>query len=625
MNLWRRRLRLAAVAAVGVVALIAAGCSSSGGSGNSNAGSSGVPVKGGTATVSLAAGITSDWIFPFYAITNSSVYNSNQFQWMFYRPLYMFGNNTNTNVTINYPLSPANAPAYTNGGKTVVINMKGWKWSDGQAVDAQSVVFFLNMAEAEKANWYAYVPGLLPDNVVSYKATGPDQVTMQLNQAYSSLWYTYNQLSEINPMPEAWDVTSLGAKPGSGGCSTDSAADHWAKCTAVYNFLTAQSKIASTYATSPLWSVVDGPWKLSSFNTDGNYTIVPNRAYSGSPKPQLSAVKFEPFTADSAEYTALRTGQLDIGYVPTQDLPQKPTNSYLPSTNPLGSSYYLEPFLDYGIQYAQPNFNNPQVGFLVRQLYIRQAMQYAENQPGISTAIWRGYATPVSGPVPTVPSNPFVPAIQKENGGQGPYPYDPGKATALLTSHGWKEVGGVMTCQDASKCGTGITQGEQLKLTFAVATGIAAATATYETIKSEESQVGIDVTLLQQSFNSIIGESAPCAPMSSKCNVQVFAYGGWGYDGPGFEPTGEPLFATGAGSNSGNYSDPTMDKLIQATHTSSSMSVFDQYATYGTQQLPFMWIPEANPFQIQAITSKLHGVTFSPMFTMLPEYWYFTK
>jgi peptide/nickel transport system substrate-binding protein len=625
MNVWRRKLRLAAVAAASVVALIAAGCSSSGGSGGSGSASSGVPVKGGTATVALPAGVTNDWIFPFYAITNSSVYNSNQFQWMFYRPLYMFGNNTNTNVTINYPLSPANAPVYSNGGKTVVINLKGWKWSDGETVGAQSVIFFLNMAKAEKSNWYAYVPGLLPDNVVSYKATGPDQVTIQLNSAYSSLWYTYNQLSEINPMPLAWDVTSLGAKPGSGGCGTDTAADGWAKCKAVYTFLTAQSKISSTYATSPLWAVVDGPWKLSSFNSNGNVTVVPNKSYSGSPKPQLSAVKFEPFTADSAEYTALKTGELDVGYIPTQDLAQKPTNSPLPTSNPLGSAYYLEPFFSYGIEYAQPNFDNPQVGYLVRQLYIRQAMQYAEDQPGISKQIWRGYATPVSGPVPTVPSNPFIPAIQKENGGQGPYPYDPAKAKALLTSHGWSEVNGVMTCQDPSKCGSGITKGEQLKLTFNYATGIAAATATYETIKSEESQVGIDVTLIGQSFNTIIGQSAPCAPMGPKCNIQVFAYGGWGYDGPGFEPTGEPLFATGAGSNSGNYSNAQMDKLITETHTSNSLSVFDQYATYAAQQLPFMWVPNPNPFQIQAVTSKLHGVAFSPMFTLLPEYWYFTK
>ena len=623
MKLWRRKLRLAAIAGVGAVALIAAGCGSSGSS--TPSGSSGAAVKGGTASVALPAGVTYSWIFPFYAITNASVYNDEQFQFLMYRPLYMFGGNNNTSVSVNYPLSPADPPVYSNGGKTVTVTMKGWKWSNGETVDANSVIFFLNMAKAEKANWYAYSSGLMPDNVVSYKAAGPNTLTIQLNQAYSSIWYTYNQLAELNPMPAAWDVTSLGAKPGSGGCTTDSAADGWAKCKAVYTFLTAQSKIASTYATSPLWSVVDGPWKLSTFNTDGNVTIVPNKAYSGSPKAQLTAVKFVPFTSDTAEYTALKTGAVDVGYIPTQDLPQKPTNSSLPATNPLGSSYYLEPFFDYGIQYSQPNFNNPQVGFEVRQLYIRQAMQYAEDQPGIDKAIWRGYAVPTSGPVPTVPSNQFEPAVERENGGQGPYPYDPAKAKALLTSHGWSEVGGVMTCQDASKCGTGIKQGQQLKMTFVYSTGVAAATATYQAIKSEEASVGIDVTLVGQSFDTIIGESAPCAPMGPKCNIQVFSYGGWSFDGPGFEPTGEPLFATGAGSNSGNYSDPTMDKLITQTHTSNSMDVFHSYATYGATQLPFMWVPEPNPFGIQAITSKLKGVTFNPLFTLVPEYWNFTK
>jgi peptide/nickel transport system substrate-binding protein len=625
MKFWRRTLRLAAIAVTAAVALTAAACSSSGGSSSTGASTGGTPVSGGTASIALPAGVTNDWIFPFYAITNAGVYNDNQFQFLMYRQLYMFGNNTNTSVSVNYPLSPANPPQFTNGGKTLVINMKGWKWSDGETVNAQSVVFFLNMAKAEKANWYAYSTGLLPDNVVSYKATGPNQVTMQLNNAYSSLWYTYNQLAEINPMPKAWDVTSLGAKPGSGGCITDSAADGWKHCKAVYTFLTAQSKIASTYATSPLWAVVDGPWKLSTFNTNGNVTMVPNKAYSGSPKPRLSAIKFVPFTSDSAEYTALKTGAVDVGYIPTQDLPQKPTNSPLPATNPLGSSYYLEPFYSYGIQYAQPNFNNPQVGFLVRQLYIRQAMQYAEDQPGIDKAIWRGYATPVSGPVPTVPPNQFTPAIQKENGGQGPYPYNPSKAKSLLTSHGWAMQGGVMTCQDPSKCGKGITKGQQLKMTFVYSTGVAAATAMWQAIKSEESAVGIDVNLVGQSFDTIIGESAPCAPMGPKCNIQVFAYGGWDYDGPGYEPTGEPLFATGAGSNSGNYSDPTMDKLIQQTHTSNSLSVFHQFATYAANQLPFMWVPQPNPFTIQGVTSKLHNVTFSPLYTLLPEYWYFTK
>jgi len=615
---------LAAAVAVSAV-IAAAACSSNSSAPPTTAASGGTAVKGGIATIALPPATTYNWIFPFYAIANSGVYNGQQFQYLMYRPLYMFGNNTNTSVSINYPLSPADQPVYSDGGKTVTVNLKGWKWSNGESVDANDVVFFLNMAKAEKANWYAYSAGLLPDNLVSYKATGPDQVTMQLNQAYSGLWYTYNQLAEINPMPMAWDVTGLGAAPGSGGCTTDTAADGWAKCKAVYTFLTAQSKAPAGYATSPLWSVVDGPWKLSTFNTDGNVTMVPNPDYSGSPKAQLSAIKFVPYTSDTTEYTALKTGQVDVGYIPTQDLPEKAAGASLPSSDPLGSSYYLEPFFSFGIEYAQPNFNNPQVGYLVRQLYIRQALQYSMDQPGIDASIWRGYAVPTSGPAPVVPANQWTPPIEEENAGQGPYPFDLAKAKALLTSHGWSEVNGVMTCQDPAKCGTGITAGQQLKLTILYSTGVAAATDEWQVYKSDASQIGIDITLQGQTFDAIIGQSDPCAPMGPKCGVQVFAYGGWSFDGPGFEPTGEPLFQTGAGSNSGNYSDATMDKLIAETHTSSSLAVFDQFATYGAEQLPFIWAPNPNPYQVQAITSTLHGVTFSPLFTLLPEYWYFTR
>jgi peptide/nickel transport system substrate-binding protein len=623
MYLGRRVRRLTGVAVVAVAATVAAGCSSS--STPPSSGSGGKAVKGGTALVALPAGVTYNWIFPFYAITNSGVYNGQQFQWLMYRPLYMFGNNTNTSTSINYPLSTANPPVYSNGGKTVAVTMKGWKWSDGSAVDAKSLIFYMNMAKAEKANWYAYSKGLLPDNVVSYQATSANTVTFQLDRPYSTLWFTYNQLAELTPMPLAWDITKLGAPAGSGGCATDSAADGWAKCKAVYTFLTAQSKQAGSYATSPLWKVVDGPWKLSSFSTDGHVTMVPNPAYSGSPKPTLSAIKWVPFTSDSAEYTALKTGAVDVGNIPTQDLPPKPASSPVPTTNPLGSGWTLQPFYNYGIQYAQPNFNNPQVGFIVRQLYIRQALQSIVDQPGISKAIWRGYATPTSGPAPTTMQNPYPPPVQHANGGVGPYPFSIAKAKSLLTSHGWSESGGVMTCQDPAKCGAGIKQGQQLKLTFVYSTGVAAATATWEAIKSDASKAGIVINLVGQSFNTIIGESAPCAPMGPKCNVQVFAYGGWAYDGPGFEPTGEPLFACGAGSNSGNYCNSTMDNLITETHTNSDLSVFHNFATFTTQQLPYMWVPSPNPYEIIAVQNKLHNVRYNALFTVYPEYWYFTK
>ena len=180
-----------------------------------------------------------------------------------------------------------------------------------------------------------------------------------------------------------------------------------------------------------------------------------------------------------------------------------------------------------------------------------------------------------------------------------------------------------MTCQDPAKCGAHITKGQQAKFTYIYSTGQASVTAMWQAYKSDASKAGININLVGQTFNTIIGESAPCAPMGPKCAVQVFAFGGWLFNGPGFEPTGEPLFATGAGSNSGNYSDPTMDNLINQTHVSSATSAFNNYAVFGAQQLPFIWTP--NPYPIQATNVKLHGVTYNALDTLLPEYWYFTK
>ena len=630
MDLARYKWRLGGVAAAAALAMAVAGCGgSSGGSGSG--GSSGSVVKGGTATVAMPAGVTYNYIFPFYAITQSGVYNDNQFQWLFYRPLIFFGGN-NLTVTANWALSPVNQPVYTNGGKTVTMNFKGWKWSDGEDVGASSFIFFMNMVEAETSNWVGYAPGLLPQNVVSYKAEGPNKVVMQLKSPYSSLWFTYNQLAEITPMPEAWDITKSGAKAGSGGCLADSAKDGWAKCKAVYAFMTAQAKDIATYATNPLWQVVDGPWRLKTFSTTGNDTIVPNTKYSGSPKPKLAAIDFKPFTSDTTEYTALKTGQLDVGNIPTQDLPQKPASSVLPTNNPLGSNYNLQPFYAYAISYYQPNFNNPTIGPQFRQLYVRQALQELVDQPGMVKAAWGGYAYPTSGPVPLKPANPWLPPIQKLNGGQGPYPFSIAKAKALFASHGWKVVGGVQTCESpgtgASNCGKGVAKGAQMKFTIDYSTGISAFSNMMATYKSDASQAGVNIGIVGQSFNTIIGEAAPCpgsgsTKLSPKCTAQALEAGGWAFDGPGYLPTGEPLFATGAGSNSGSYSDPKMDSLINLTHTSSSVQDFYKYATYGTQQLPFIWQP--SNYGIQAVSSKLHNVTFNPDYAFTPEYWYLTK
>ena len=604
----RRRL-LGLTGAVGALALVLSACSST----SSPSNSSGTVQKGGTATFGVISGQGPTWIWPFVPIAYESVPNGQTFQFLMYRPLVMFGNN-GLSVQANYALSPITEPVYSDGGQTVTIQLKGWKWSNGETVDAQDVAFWLNMMKAEKANYGGYTPGTLPDNLASYSITAPDTIALHLTKPYGSTWFTYNQLAEITPMPLAWDVTHAGAKPGSGGCHTSTAG-----CAAVFNFLTAQAKDTSTYATSPIWSVVDGPWKLSVFSNDGNDTFVPNKAYSGSPKPTLSALKYVTYTSDSAEYTALKSGTLDVGTVPPADLPQKPLNQALPSTNPLGSSgYQLDPFYTYAIAYYQVNFNNPTYGPALKQLYFRQALMYIDDQEGMSKAIYRGYAYPTTGPVPPKPANAFEPAVESANGGAGPYPFDIAKAKSLLESHGWKMVGGVMTCEDPAKCGSGVKAGTQAKFTMLYTSGVASLAAQEDVYKSDAAQAGISIALQAESFSTLLG----VAVSTNKSWIMV-DISGWAYDGPGYLPTGEPLFLTGAPSNSGGYSNPTMDSLIRSIQDNPSMTLFHQYATFTAEQVPFIWVPQA--YYIEAVKSNLKGVGWNPMYTWLPEYWYFTK
>jgi peptide/nickel transport system substrate-binding protein len=636
----RRRPRIARVAVAGAAALLAVGiaaCSSSSSTPSStgtsasstssaapSASSTAQAVAGGTATYALPAGVTLNYIFPFVPPASANEYNTLGFQELLYRPLYYFGGENNS-VAVNYPLSTANAPVYSNGDKTVTITMKGWKWSNGETVNADDVVFWLNMMKAQTANYYGYVPGLIPDNLASYKATGPETLVLNLKSAVSSIWFTYNQLAELTPMPMAWDISKAGGAAGSGGCTTDTAADKWAKCDAVYNYLAGLAKNANGYTSSPVWGVVDGPWKLSSFNTDGYVTFAPNTAYSGAPKPQLAAVKLVPYTDDTTEYTGLKTGSVDVGYVPPSDLPRVSGGEILPPTSPV-AGYTLSPYYSYGIQYYLINYHNPKTGPIFSQLYIRQALQEVMDQEGMIKAIDNGYGYPTSGAVPEEPVSQWIPTIQSENGGQGPYAFSTSTATSLVTSHGWSEVGGVMTCQKAgtaaADCGAGIAKGVKLSFTMDYATGIQAFQEEVANYKSDAGQAGIQLNLVPQSFDTIIGETTPCA-VGPKCNWDMLNFGGWNYNGPGFEPTGEPLFATGASSNAGSYSDSTEDKLITMTHTSSALSAFDQYATYTAQQLPFVWMP--NAYTVQATTTKLGGVAFNPLGDFLPEYWYFTK
>ena len=131
-------------------------------------------------------------------------------------------------------------------------------------------------------------------------------------------FYTDDVLTHVSLMPQhAWDKTSMTGKVGNYDESPTGAK-------AVWNFLQKEGGQQSTFATNPLWQVVDGPFKLSQFDSSGYYAYVPNKNYSAN-KPALSKVIWTPFTDDTALMDTLRSGtSVSVAVLPLNDVRQIP-------------------------------------------------------------------------------------------------------------------------------------------------------------------------------------------------------------------------------------------------------------------------------------------------------------
>ena len=149
-----------------------------------------------------------NYIFPFMSLAFFSVSNISDLQQLMYRPLYWFGNGSNP--TLNPSLSLASNPAYSKGNTVVSFTIKPYKFSNGETVTAQDVVFWMNMLKVEYLGWAAYAPGGMPDDVKSVVANSPTKVTITLTGPTNPYWFTYNELSQITPFPMAWDIAATG-------------------------------------------------------------------------------------------------------------------------------------------------------------------------------------------------------------------------------------------------------------------------------------------------------------------------------------------------------------------------------------------------------------------------------
>jgi peptide/nickel transport system substrate-binding protein len=596
------RKPLAAAAALALTAALAA-CSSSGPAAS--------PQRGGTVTMAELPGSSPNFIFPLAPATNQNGYNVNLTMLLW--PYLVYAGD-GAQSAVNTQESLYSSLTYSDNDTKVTIVLKPWDWSDGVPITSRDFTFVYNLLKANVPNWNAYIPGLFPDNVAGVATPDAHTVVLTLTRSFNPQFFTDDELSQIQLLPQhAWDKTSASGPVGNYDETT-------AGAKAVYAFLQQQGSDMSAFTTNPLWRVVDGPWTLSQFQSNGYYSYVPNKHYSGPDKPKLSKIVNQPYASDTAELDALRAGSgLDAGYLPLNDVKQ---TGVLKSEGYSTATLYVS-----GVAEIIPNLYNASVGALLRQLYIRQAMEYLIDRPQIVSKVFAGYADPGNGPVPIPAGGEWVSPLERSG---GPYPYSPSKAEKLLESRGWKvNPGGASTCQragtSASDCGAGITTGQPLSFQLVYSSGLVAMDEQNAAIQSSEEQAGVKITLKSEPFNTLEGNVGSCSASSAPASTCGWQLVDFGYDPYPLYPAGDGFFNTGGFNNEGGYSDTEMNNLINATEYGSGTQAFYTYENYAAEQLPWLWLP--NQAFIQVYKSNLHGYTPLNPFsgTLNPEVWYFTS
>ncbi|MCY0881277.1 MAG: ABC transporter substrate-binding protein, partial [Firmicutes bacterium] len=323
------------------------------------------------AVVALEPMTAPDWWFPLQSDTAYLPVNS-QMNHLMYIPLV----SVNSSGAIDYADSLAKSIHWNATGERYTIRLNPqWRWSNGKPVTAQDVVWSADLLlQASSGNprfsWMFGGAGIggLPTTGSSGRwksvvAKGSRTVVVTLNKPSNPTWFIRNGLSQIQPVPEAqWKKSS-----------------NWAKEMA---FILSVSDTPQ----AAVYHVVDGPYQFDAKDSkthDQYWTFTPNPDYAGH-RSTLSRVVFTYESSDAAEFSALKTGKVTVGYLPYSMYADR---SALKQDT-------LHAFFSLGFNNLYPNFNlkAPQnFGTLISHLYVRKALEMGIDQPVIVQKIFHGY------------------------------------------------------------------------------------------------------------------------------------------------------------------------------------------------------------------------------------------
>jgi peptide/nickel transport system substrate-binding protein len=444
---------------------------------------------------------------------------------------------------IDWGRSLASSITTPDQGLTYLVTLRPWHWSDGVAVTTADITYTFQLIKQMGTTYPGYGTGGMPDIIKSLDVIDATHFKVVLTHRVNSLWYIYNGLGQLEPLPRhSWSHYTL-------------------------------DQLWQAQSTPAFFNVVDGPLKVQRLDVGLEAVFVPNPAYEG-PKMHFERLIFRFVESDGAEIQALQAGDLDMANLPdalwnaTQNLPGIYKTALPPSS---------------GWNEIDMNFMNPATAYL-KDVRIRDAMQDAIDQKAMVKLVFHGAGTMVLGALPPLPPNFLSPALRA---GHFPVGYDPAKARALLAQAGF------------TPGPDGILQKDGKKLSFDTLypTGDADIEQEAELMQSDLRAVGIDMKLRQIEFNQELAlfNGPPEGWQTAIIGETVGAY-----------PSGESSYETGAGENMEGYSDPTMDRLIEASMNEPGMDGLYAYEDYLMAQQPVITYPEEDV--IVLARDRIHGI-----------------
>jgi peptide/nickel transport system substrate-binding protein len=549
---------MATVALAASLTMLVVGCGtgSSANNGNSSNSSGGTtsnsqtPVDGGTLTIGQGTKFNDQFI----PAADASLYTM-------YIDQFAYDTLLGTDKDLNFVPDLVKSWTWSSDKKTVTMTLANAKWSDGQPITSNDILFTINYLASpaytkDLQGQYGYLVSAIKGynkiskgTATSFAETGgfkkidATHFSLTFDQIDASV--LYSMISGIQPIPEH--------------ALKDIPISKW-----------------GTSSFNKVPTVVSGAYTFVKVNGQDSVEMKANPDYFQG-KPHITNVIWKTVSIDVAP-GLLANGKVDFmmdGLKP-QDSSKLTTIPGIEVKNiPQNGYNYL------GLKEYHKEFQNVKV---------RQAFEYALDRQQMATGIYKGLALPDNSPIPPVS---WAAATQAD--GINPYTYDPAKAKQLLDEAGW-------TLAPGSKWRIDPVTGKIADLPLSYSSGDPTVQAMAVAIQQNLEAVGVKVTLNSpMDFNTLAKQVE-----NDNKNMWMWLMA-WSLS---TDPDPRGLWVSTDAFNFERWTNAQSDAMIKTTY---SAKAFDKtyrkqqlvkWQVYVNQQMPLNFLLERD--QIYAFNKRLH-------------------